>query len=161
MFASPWSAKHRSSSAAGVSLTPRRSTPWLRTSRTPASIAARAAMATSGVTDWAWLTWVWMARLTPRSRAVPALREGGQGLGGQADVADGRDVEEPHEEAFEVLPGDVGDVSAGDDHVAYAGVLVEVVDHRVLAVLGLQGQLELVDGRRGVADEVHAGPVAA
>ena len=32
------------------------------------------ARATSGVTDWAAFTWVWMAMLTPRERAVPASR---------------------------------------------------------------------------------------
>ena len=32
------------------------------------------ASATSGVTDWAAFTWVWIARLTPRLRAVRATR---------------------------------------------------------------------------------------
>ena len=35
----------------------------------PVSSMACAARATSGVTDWAAFTWVWMAMLTPRSRA--------------------------------------------------------------------------------------------
>ena len=35
---------------------------------------AVAARATSGVTDCAAFTWVWMAMLTPRERAVPASR---------------------------------------------------------------------------------------
>ena len=60
--------------ASVLSFTPRSSTPWFRTSRTPASSMAAAARATSGVTDWAAFTWVWMAMLTPRERAVPASR---------------------------------------------------------------------------------------
>src|ERR1044071_4151507 len=74
MPASPCSAKQRSSRSALVALTPRMRTPWLRTSRTPTSRAVWAALATSGVRDWAWLTWVWMARLTPRRAAVRATR---------------------------------------------------------------------------------------
>ena len=59
MIAAPSSsAKHRSSSAPALSLVPRSSTPWLRTSRTPASNMAPAARATSGVTDCAAFTWV-------------------------------------------------------------------------------------------------------
>ena len=56
------------------SFVPRSSTPWLRTSRTPASNIAAVASATSGVTCWAALTWVWMASETPRARAVRASR---------------------------------------------------------------------------------------
>ena len=53
-----------------VALTPFIRTPWLRTSRTPASSIALVASATSGVTDAALLTWVWIARCTPRARAT-------------------------------------------------------------------------------------------
>jgi hypothetical protein len=74
MPASSSSAKQRSSSASALSLVPRSSTPWFRTSLTPASSMARVACATSGVTDWAAFTWVWMAMLTPRERAVAASR---------------------------------------------------------------------------------------
>ena len=119
-----------------VAFTPRMSTPWLRTSRTPASSAVRAALATSGVTEFAWLTWVWIARFTPCARArvgdpaealddvrlQPVLRQAGQRLRGQPDVADVVDLQQPHQERLELLPRHVGDVAAGDDHVAYAGV---------------------------------------
>ena len=57
-----------------MSLTPCSSTPWLRTSRMPVSSMAWAARATSGVTDWAAFTWVWIAMLTPRSCALAASR---------------------------------------------------------------------------------------
>jgi len=40
----------------------------------PVSSIARAAFATSGVTDWAAFTCVWIAMLTPRSRAVVPSR---------------------------------------------------------------------------------------
>jgi len=67
-------AKHRSSRSSTSAFTPRIRTPWFRTSRTPASSIAIVASATSGVTDWAALTWVWIARFTPRRRAVRATR---------------------------------------------------------------------------------------
>src|SRR4029453_16616701 len=59
------SAKQRSSSWVAESLTPHSSTPWLRTSRTPAASIACAASATSGVTDCAAFTCVWGARGPP------------------------------------------------------------------------------------------------
>ena len=46
----------------------------MRTSRRPASSIAFDALATSGVTDAAWLTWVCMASETPRSRATRETR---------------------------------------------------------------------------------------
>ena len=173
--ASSCSAKQRSSSALGESLTPRISTPWLRTSRTPASSIARAAFATSGVTDWALLTWVWMASDTPRERALahdaghalddvvlqPVLGQAHQRLGGEPDVADVVDLEQLVEEPLEVLPRHVGHVAAGDDDVAHLGGAVQVVEHRGVAVDRLAGQLELGELRRRVADEVHPRAVAA
>src|SRR4026207_595440 len=48
MPASSCSAKHRSSRSDEVALTPRMSTPWLRTSRTPTSSAVCAALAVCG-----------------------------------------------------------------------------------------------------------------
>lgn len=74
MVAPSSSAKHRSSNCGTESLTPRISTPWLRTSRRPASNIALVASATSGVTDWAAFTWVCMATITPRCRAIVATR---------------------------------------------------------------------------------------
>ena len=62
---------------------------------------------------------------------------------------------------LEALPGHVRDVPAGDDDVADAGRGLEVVDHRVVAVDRLAGQLELGDLRGRVADEVHPGAVPA
>ena len=135
-----------------VALTPRISTPWLRTSRTPTSSAVRAALATSGVTELAWLTWVWMARLTPCARArvgdpAQALDDvgcsqccgsAGQRLGGQPDVADVVDLQQPHQERLELLPRHVGHVAAGDHDVAYAGWALQVVDHRVVPVHRLE-----------------------
>lgn len=91
----------------------------------------------------------------------PVLGESGEGLGGEADVADGVDGEQSHEERLELGPGDVGDVAAGDDDVADAGLPLQVVDHRVVAVDGLECEFELGDGGGAVADEVHAGAVAA
>jgi hypothetical protein len=91
----------------------------------------------------------------------PVLRQAHQRLGRQADVADRADVEQPHQEGFEVAPGHVGDVAAGDDHVAHARLRPQVGDHGVVPVDGLERELELVDRRGGVADQVHAGAVAA
>ena len=136
---------------------PRMSTPWLRTSRTPASSIARVASATSGVTDWAVLTWVWIAIETPRSRGrvaeplhacddvvlQPVLGEPHEGLGREPDVADVLDLEQPGDEGLEVLPRHVGDVAAGDDDVAHARRTAQVVDHLVLAVHRLQVELQL------------------
>ena len=91
----------------------------------------------------------------------PVLRQAHQGLGGQPDVADVLDVEQPRDERLEVLERHVGDVAAGDDDVAHAGGAAQVVDHRVVAVDRLEVELQLVDDRRRVADEVHAGAVPA
>src|SRR6185312_831341 len=79
----------------------------------------------------------------------------------EADVADRLQFQQAHEVRLEVAPRDVGDVSAGDDDVADGGVGLEVGDVGVVAVDGLEGELELVDGGGGVADQVHAGAVAA
>ncbi len=57
-----------------MAFTPSSRTPWLRTSRTPASNIARTASATIGVIDAALLTWVWIASETPRERAFAATR---------------------------------------------------------------------------------------
>ncbi len=40
----------------------------------PASSIARVASATSGVTELAWLTWVWIATETPRARDRAPIR---------------------------------------------------------------------------------------
>ncbi len=40
----------------------------------PVSSIVRVASATSGVTELAWLTWVWIATETPRSREVLPMR---------------------------------------------------------------------------------------
>ena len=176
MPASPCSAKHRSSRSGAVALTPRMSTPWLRTSRTPTSSAVWAASATSGVTEWAWLTWVWMARLTPRRAAVRATRSrpsttsGCEPVLGQAHRAPWwpagcrgscRSSSRRIRYDSRLLPRHVGHVAAGDDDVADARVGLEVGDVRVVPVDRLEGELELVDRRRGVADQVHPGAVAA
>ena len=175
MFASPCSAKHRSSRSVPVALTPRISTPWLRTSRTPASSRARAASATSGVTDATWLACVCTARLTDRAarrarhprhagahlRLEPVLRQADDRLGGQPDVADRLHLQQPEQERLQPGPGHVGDVAAGDHHVAHARRALEVVQHRLLAVRRPQGQPGLGDLRRGGADQVHAGAVPA
>ena len=147
----------------------------MRTSRTPASNIAPAAFATSGVTELAWLTWVWIAIATPRERAIvqtrsmpstdvvlqPVLGEAHQRLGGEPDVADVLDLQHPGEEVLEPRPRHVGDVAAGDHHVAHLGVAAQVVEHLGVPVDGLAEELQLVDGRRRVADEVHPGAVAA
>ncbi len=131
----------RSTGRAGpavVAFTPRMSTPWLRTSRTPTSSSIRAARATSGVSELTWLTWVCTARLTPRRcggdrdpvqafhdvALQPVLGQAHQGLGGQPDVAHGRHREQAHQVRLELLPRHVGDVAAGDHHVADARVVL-------------------------------------
>ncbi len=40
----------------------------------PVSSIARVAFATNGVTELAWLTWVWIATETPRCRAMVPIR---------------------------------------------------------------------------------------
>jgi hypothetical protein len=116
-----------------------------------------------------------MARLTPRRaagagdplepldhvRGEPVLRQRGQRLGGEADVADGLDVEQPHQVRLEGAPRHVGDVAAGHDHVAHAGVLLEVRDVRLVPINWLECQLQLLDRGGRVADEVHPGAVSA
>ena len=132
-------------------------------------------MATSGVTELAWFTWVWIARPTPRERAragharhalddlvlQPVLRQPHQRLGGQPDVADVLDLQHLGEEVLEPSPRHVGDVTAGDHDVTHDGRTAQVVEHLGVAVDRLAEELQLVDGRRGVADEVHPGAVAA
>ena len=169
------SRKHRSSSACGSALTPLRMTPWLRTSRRPASSIARVASATSGVIECAWLAWVCIAIETPRSRAIvetrrhalddvglqPVLRQADQRLGGQPDVADVLDREDLGQERLEPGPRHVGDVATGDHHVAHRRRTPQVVEHVADPVVRLRDELELLDDRRGVADQVHPGAVAA
>ena len=89
------------------------------------------------------------------------LGEAHQALGGQADVADVVDVEQGRDELLEDPDGQVGHVAAGHDHVADAGGAAQVVED--LLVAGGLLDLELVLGHLGggVADQVHAGAVAA
>ena len=94
-------------------------------------------------------------------RLDPVLRQRRQRLRRQADVADGLDVHQAHQERLELRPRHVGDVAAGDHHVAHARGLLQVGDHRVLAVDRLERQLVLLDLLGRVADEVHPGAVAA
>ena len=91
----------------------------------------------------------------------PVLGEGHQGLGREPDVADVLDLQQPRHERLELAPRHVGHVATGDDDVAHPGVLAEVVDHVVVAVHGLEVELELGDLRGGVADEVHPRAVPA
>ncbi len=91
----------------------------------------------------------------------PVLRQPHQRLGGQPDVADVLDLEQLGEELLEPRPRHVGDVAAGDHHVAHAGVGAQVVEHLGVPVDRLAEELQLVDRRGGVADEVHPGAVAA
>ena len=139
------------------------------------SCRAPAALATSGVSWLAWLTWVCRARSTPRafalvaSRSRPAqdlgleevLGQAHQALGGQADVADVVDVEQGRDELLQHPDRQVGHVAAGHDHVAHARGAAQVVED--LLVAGGLLDLELVLGHLGggVADQVHAGAVAA
>ena len=91
----------------------------------------------------------------------PVLRQRHQGLGGQPDVADVLDLEQRGEERLEPRPRHVGHVAAGDHDVAHAGRAAQVVEHVAEPVVGLADELQLVDDRGGVADEVHPGAVAA
>ena len=94
-------------------------------------------------------------------RLQPVLRQAHQRLGGQPDVPDRLDVQQAHQERLEVLPRHVGHVAAGDHHVPYARVLTQVGEHALVPVHGLEGELELVHRRGGVAHQVHPGAVAA
>src|SRR5699024_8640627 len=75
----------------------------------------------------------------------PVLWQSGQGLTGKPDVADVVDVQQPHQEPFELVPRYVGDIATGDHHVTHLGVAFEVVDHRVLSVGRFQIEFEFVD----------------
>ena len=91
----------------------------------------------------------------------PVLRQADERLGGEPDVADVLDLQQPGEEVLEPGPGHVGDVAAGDHHVADLRGVAQVVEHRVESVDGLGGELELLDDRGRVADQVHPRAVAA
>jgi hypothetical protein len=91
----------------------------------------------------------------------PVLRQAHEGLGGQPDVAHGGHREQTHEVRLELFPRHVCHVAAADHHVPDAGVGLEVGEVGVVAVHRLEGQLELVDLRGAVADQVHPGAVPA
>ena len=91
----------------------------------------------------------------------PVLGQAHERLGGQPDVADRLDLQQAGDERLEVLERQVRDVAAGDDDVAHAGGGAQVVEHRGLPVDRLELELELRDGGRRVAHQVHAGAVAA
>ena len=170
------SAKHRSSRACGSALTPSSSTPWLRTSRRPASSIARGRLGHDR-RDGVGVVGVGVHRERDAARArgrgdpastpsthvglQPVLRQADQGLGGEPDVADVVDLEHRREERLEARPRHVGHVAAGDHDVAHRRRTTQVVDHVAEPVVRLAGELELVDDRGRVADEVHAGAVAA
>ena len=65
------------------------------------------------------------------------------------------------EELLEPRPGHVRHVAAGDHDVAHRGRTSQVGEHLRVPVDRLAQELELVDHRGGVADEVHARAVAA
>jgi hypothetical protein len=151
------------------------STPWLRMLNKPASMSERAGLGHErrhrvGVVD------VGVDRDVhapgPRLggdppdalddvRRAPVLRQGHEGLGGEANVADVVDLEQLVEEGLEVLPRQVGHVTAGHDDVAHRRGGGEVVQHGLVTIHRLHRELELGDRRRGVADEVHPGAVTA
>ena len=91
----------------------------------------------------------------------PVLRQPHQRLGGQPDVADVLDLQQLGEELLEPGPGHVGDVAAGDHDVAHRRGAAQVVEHLGVPVDRLAEELQLVDRRRGVADQVHPGAVPA
>ena len=91
----------------------------------------------------------------------PVLGEAHQRLGGQPDVADVLDLEQAGEELLEPRPGHVRHVAAGDHDVAHRRRTAQVVEHLRVPVDRLAEELQLVDDRGGVADEVHARAVAA
>ena len=118
---------------------------------------------------------MWMARETPRARAVvasrrhaldhvvlqPVLGKAHQRLRGQPDVTDRLDLQQAGDERLEVLERQVRDVAAGDDDVAHARGGAQVVEHGGLPVDRLELELQLGDGGRRVAHQVHAGAVPA
>ncbi len=91
----------------------------------------------------------------------PVLGQTHQRLGGEPDVTDVLDLQQPRQEVLEPRPRHVRDVAAGDHHVAHLGRAAQVVEHVAEPVAGLAGELELLDHRGGVADQVHPGAVAA
>ena len=101
--------------------------------------------------------------LHARSHVVgqPVLRQAHERLGGQADVADAVHVEQGADEGLQPGPRQVGHVPAGNHHVPHPRGGPQVVDHRSEAVGRGQPELELAGRRRGVADQVHPGAVAA
>ncbi len=123
----------------------------------------------------AWLAWVWIATETPREREIvadpgdalddvglqPVLGEADQRLGGEPDVADVLDLEHLGQERLEPGPRHVGHVAAGDHDVAHRRRTPQVVEHVAEPVVRLADELQLVDDRGGVADQVHPGAVAA
>lgn len=91
----------------------------------------------------------------------PVLWQSDESLAGEPHVPDRLDVEQGLDEGFHARPGDVRDVAAGDDHVTDGRGLAQVVDHRLEPGAGFEGETRLGDLGGGVADEVHAGAVAA
>ena len=65
------------------------------------------------------------------------------------------------EEVLEPRPRHVRHVAAGDHDVAHLRGAAEVAHHRVEPVDRLEVELQLLDRRGGVADQVHPGAVAA
>src|SRR6058998_2676136 len=124
----------------------------------PASNIAFVASATSGVTDCAAFTWVWMATMTPLARSPadpldagtdvvrqPVLGKTHQRLGGQPDVADVLDLQQAGEERLQPRPRHVRDIATRHDHVPDSRRTTQVVEHVVESLLRLRDELQLVD----------------
>ena len=175
MFASPCSAKHRSSRSSAVAFTPRINTPWLRTSRSPASSSARAAAATSGVTDCTWLMWVCSARLTPRAAATCATRltpsttfACSQCCGSAASAFVAKRISRMVSISSNCMTNDSsrgqGTFATSPPDTTTSRTRrcgAQVVQHSVLPVGRVQGQPGLADRWCGIADQIHPRAVTA
>ena len=91
----------------------------------------------------------------------PVLRQRGQRLRRQADIADGVNLEQLREKRFQPRPGDVRHIPAGHDDITHRRCGAQVVQHSVLPVGRLQGQPGLADRWCGIADQIHPRAVPA
>src|SRR5205085_1629025 len=56
----------------------------------------------------------------------PVLRKAHERLRRESNVTDGVDSEQPRDERLETWPRQIGDVAAGDDHIANSGRTTQV-----------------------------------
>ena len=91
----------------------------------------------------------------------PVLGESDQSLGGQSDVANVLDLEQLGEEVLQPRPRHVGDIAATHDDIAHRRRTPQVIHHVAESIGRLAGELQLLDHRGGVSNQVHPGAVTA